>query len=126
MLEIVNAGQEIASTNYWATDAARRGLVYLSGNSGALRLLLPDAQLQWVPDITASTSVTIEASLTPGANRPATEPRQRRAILGLHQPGATDQNDRGCFGRLPRLTVVLAVLIPHTHASETPHTDRDA
>jgi len=43
MITIANDGPDIASTNYWATDHARAGIVYLSGNAGAWRLLMPPA-----------------------------------------------------------------------------------
>ena len=43
MISISNDGPSIMSTTYWATEHARRGLLYLSINAGALRLLVPDA-----------------------------------------------------------------------------------
>lgn len=43
MLTIRNAGQRILSTDYWDSEHAQRGLMYLSWNAGAARLLLPDA-----------------------------------------------------------------------------------
>lgn len=42
MLTIKNKGQAIESTNYWDSTYAQRGLMYLSWNAGAARLLLPD------------------------------------------------------------------------------------
>jgi len=42
MIRIINDGPRIVSTDYWSTEHARRGLVYLSINAGAVRLLLPD------------------------------------------------------------------------------------
>ena len=44
MFEIANRGQAIAHTNYWDSDHARQGLIFLSWNAGAGRLLVPDAQ----------------------------------------------------------------------------------
>lgn len=41
MIRIDNDGQRIAATNYWSTEHARRGLVYVSANAGAVRLLVP-------------------------------------------------------------------------------------
>ena len=43
MLKIINKGQAITSTNYWDSEHARRGLVFLSWNAGAARILLPDS-----------------------------------------------------------------------------------
>lgn len=42
-LTIENRGQAIVRTNYWDSEPARAGFVYLSWNAGAGRLLLPDA-----------------------------------------------------------------------------------
>lgn len=42
MITISNDGQKIVSTNYWDTEHAKRGFLYLSWNAGAGRLLLPD------------------------------------------------------------------------------------
>ena len=41
MITIRNEGQVIVSTSYWSTEHARRGLLYLSINAGACRLLVP-------------------------------------------------------------------------------------
>lgn len=45
MLEIVNAGAEIKSTNYFDTAHALRGLYYVSWNASSARVLVPDVQL---------------------------------------------------------------------------------
>ncbi len=42
-INIVNEGQAIRQTNYWNTEHAAAGLVFLSCNAGAARLLVPDA-----------------------------------------------------------------------------------
>lgn len=41
MLVVNNDGAYIRETNYWETDYARRGFLYLSINAGAFRLLVP-------------------------------------------------------------------------------------
>lgn len=43
MITIENKGQAIVATNYWQTEPGVRGLLYLSWNAGAGRLLVPDA-----------------------------------------------------------------------------------
>lgn len=48
LITIENNEAEIISTNYWQTEHAIRGLLYLSINAGTLRLLLPE---QWTADI---------------------------------------------------------------------------
>lgn len=44
MLTIQNNGPEIVSTNYWQTEHAACGYVYLSINAGAFRILIPPSQ----------------------------------------------------------------------------------
>ena len=41
---IVNRGSAIAETNFWDSEEARRGLIFLSWNAGTARVLIPDAQ----------------------------------------------------------------------------------
>lgn len=43
MFVIQNQGQAIAATDYWQSEHARAGLLYLSWNAGCARLLVPDA-----------------------------------------------------------------------------------
>lgn len=38
-----NAGQELTATNFWSTEQAQRGLVYVTINAGAVRILVPPA-----------------------------------------------------------------------------------
>lgn len=60
MLEIRNRGQLIASTNYWDSEHADRGFLFLSWNSGAARLLVPDAaksllrEMRWASEVIVS------------------------------------------------------------------------
>jgi len=42
IVKIENDGQNIISTNYFETTAAKMGYVFLSINAGAFRLLVPD------------------------------------------------------------------------------------
>jgi hypothetical protein len=41
MLRIVNEGQRLVETNYWQTENAKRGFMYLTTNAGCIRLLVP-------------------------------------------------------------------------------------
>lgn len=43
IIEIVNHGPLIVSTNYWGSEMDRAGKLYASVNAGAVRLLLPRA-----------------------------------------------------------------------------------
>lgn len=51
MIEIVNDGSRIVSTTYWQTEHARRGMLYLSVNAGAFRLLVPSAIAAEAPEM---------------------------------------------------------------------------
>lgn len=63
MIEIANDGGNIASTNYWRTDAARQGFCYLSGNAGVWRLLVPPAAEYLLPDMRTGQRASIERSV---------------------------------------------------------------
>lgn len=63
MIEIHNAGPEIVSTTYWQTEHARHGFLYLSGNAGAWRLLVPSAAGDMVADMRTGKTATIEPSI---------------------------------------------------------------
>lgn len=64
MIEIQNAGQDIARTNYWSTEHASAGLLYLSGNAGTWRLLVPPAAEHMLDEMRTGKSVTIEPSIS--------------------------------------------------------------
>ena len=49
MFKIENRDQEIVSTAYWETPHAAKGLLYLSWNAGAGRLLVPDGVQAMLP-----------------------------------------------------------------------------
>lgn len=63
MIEIANDGPDIVNTNYWATEHAAKGLLYLSGNAGAWRLLVPDVAAGMIAEMRSGTSATIEPSI---------------------------------------------------------------
>ena len=59
MLKIDNNGPDIVYTNYWDTEHAQRGYLYLSWNAGAARLLVPDVQIKALPDMRSAAYVII-------------------------------------------------------------------
>lgn len=59
MLTIENQGQAIKSTNYWDSEHARRGLVYLSWNAGAGRLLVPDVAKAYLREMKGAREVIV-------------------------------------------------------------------
>ena len=54
-----NAGQAIKATNYWQSEHARSGLVYLSWNAGAGRLLVPMTQLAMLAEMETAKYVIV-------------------------------------------------------------------
>ena len=100
MITITNNGQAIAATNYWQTEHARAGMLYLSGNAGALRLLVPEAAEGMIAEMRTGKRVTIEPTvLLPGrpcvdlvfedgTNTPFSVALDRRQIDRALQPGA--------------------------------------
>jgi hypothetical protein len=69
MLVISNNGREIASTNYWQSEYARRGILYLSVNSGAFRLLLPKILEIALSDMKTAREAIISRGPWPDKNR---------------------------------------------------------
>lgn len=51
ILKINNDGPEITSTNFWETEMNERGVFYASINAGAIRLLVPTRENQFIPDM---------------------------------------------------------------------------
>lgn len=58
-ITISNNGQEIEFTNYWDSEHARRGYVFLSWNAGAGRLLIPDSQGALLPEMKSGKYVIV-------------------------------------------------------------------
>lgn len=59
LITIKNNGPDIESTNYWDTEHAARGFVYLTVNAGAYRLLLPELYLSALVDMMQAKYVVI-------------------------------------------------------------------
>ena len=74
MLKVRNNGPEIISTNYWSSQAAQKGYVFLSVNAGCFRLLVPTAQGIPIDDIMTAQVVLITRAPWPEiGNRDALE-----------------------------------------------------
>jgi hypothetical protein len=74
MITIANQGQRIASTNYWDSDHAKAGYLYLSWNAGAARLLLPDNQKSMLREMKTGKYVIVSRGPWPEhGNREALE-----------------------------------------------------
>lgn len=63
MIQIVNNGPAIVSTNYWGTEHASAGLCCLSGNAGVWRLLVPEAAEGLLAEMRTGTHASIEPSM---------------------------------------------------------------
>lgn len=64
---IENDGPAIRATDYWQSEHAAAGMCYLSGNAGALRLLVPPVTAaQHLADMRTGKRVTIEPSIAGG------------------------------------------------------------
>jgi hypothetical protein len=69
MLTISNDGQEIIASNYWQSEYARRGHIYLSVNAGAFRLLLPPFLEEAIRDMGAGREVVVSRGPWPDQKR---------------------------------------------------------
>lgn len=54
-----NVKQRLVSTNYWDSELARAGFVFLSWNAGAARLLLPDSMKSAIHEMRTARHVVI-------------------------------------------------------------------
>lgn len=54
-----NNGPTLIASNYWDSDYAKRGFLFLTTNAGAYRLLVPDLQLNCVQDMLTAKEVIL-------------------------------------------------------------------
>ncbi len=59
MFSVVNEGQAIKHTDYWQSEQARSGYLFLSWDAGAARLLVPDASEALLKEIRGAQYVII-------------------------------------------------------------------
>jgi len=69
MITIENDGQDITGTNYWETEHAGRGLVYVSINAGCFRLLIPDARVSEIGEMRTAREVIVSRGPWPKMGR---------------------------------------------------------
>jgi len=70
VIQIVNHGPLIVSTNYWQTDLAQAGKYYCSVNAGAIRLLVPPAHRDAIEDMRAAQYVILSRGPWPAMGLP--------------------------------------------------------
>lgn len=69
MILIENAGQRIVTTDFWTSEYAKKGYVFLSWNAGAARLLLPDSQKSLLKDMKSAKEVIVSRGPWPEQGR---------------------------------------------------------
>ena len=62
-LTIENDGPEIVASNFWDSEMARHGYFFLSINSGAARLLIPDSRISEVKEMETGKLVILSRGL---------------------------------------------------------------
>lgn len=67
LLVITNDGPELVSTNYWELEHAAKGLFFVSINAHCVRLLVPPAYENSLPDMIAARSVVLTQGLYNGS-----------------------------------------------------------
>lgn len=97
LISISNSHQNIKETNYWETEQAKSGLCFMSGNAGALRLLVPKSAEGYLADMKTGKRVTIEKSLysprcidvvfEDGTDSPFFVALDKSMALGVSKPG---------------------------------------
>jgi len=65
MITITNHGPLITASNFWESEYAQRGLLYLSVNAGAFRLLVPDKALHMISDMRPGAKHIVVSMLRP-------------------------------------------------------------
>lgn len=68
-LTIDNHGPLIVRTNYWETEYAQRGVLYLSINAGAFRLLVPPGLQNFLSEVRTATEVIVSRGPWPEQRR---------------------------------------------------------
>lgn len=63
MFTFSNNGEDLEDTNYWRSDHAKKGLMYLTGNASVWRLLVPKIVHQFVDEMRTGVRVVIEPSI---------------------------------------------------------------
>lgn len=61
MITIGNKGQAVTHTNYWDSDFAEAGMLFLTWNAGAARLLVPDSMKSSIREMKTAKYVIISS-----------------------------------------------------------------
>lgn len=72
-ITVQNLGPELESTNYWESDLAAAGYLYLSCNAGALRLLIPPSKVSDIAEMITAREVIVTRGVHRQHQRPMVE-----------------------------------------------------
>ncbi len=67
MFHIENDGPLVVKSNFWDDPMAQSGYFFMSWNAGAGRLLVPDSQLDMLPDMQSAEEVIVSVGPWPRA-----------------------------------------------------------
>jgi len=68
--KIVNDGPKITETNYWESEYAKYGFLYMSINAGCYRLLIPKFREDFLKEMATAKDVVISRGPSPNTNPP--------------------------------------------------------
>lgn len=68
MIQLSNHGPIIVSTNYWDSELAQAGKLFVSVNAGAIRVLLPPASYGWLTDMRTARECVLSRGPWPAEN----------------------------------------------------------
>jgi hypothetical protein len=68
-ITIDNNGPDIIATNYWTSEQARAGFLFLSINAGAFRLMVPAAQEAQIAEMRTAKEVIVSRGPWPDRGR---------------------------------------------------------
>ena len=69
VLTVTNDGAEILDTNYWASEAAKRGFAFLTINAGTFRLLVPEKMAPEIAEWKTAREVVVSKGPWPAQGR---------------------------------------------------------
>lgn len=70
LIEITNHGPLVTGSNYWGSDLAAAGKVWVSVNAGAVRILLPPSAYSWLADMRAARECVLSRGPWPAEGKP--------------------------------------------------------
>jgi hypothetical protein len=69
-IAIQNHGPVIISSNYWESELAQQGKIFVSVNAGAIRVLLPPQSYGWLSDMRTARECVLSRGPWPAESKP--------------------------------------------------------